>query len=528
MEPDQLSWNDARLFVRSEPSRRARYRRLQSWYRQHRLAARHGFIVGRNGELRPVGNLLHTEEVVQRPALNFLEAGVEVYANVRVPDAHRLGASLDDRRLRHNMLGSMPLCFNIFGALRHDPDLPQFLSELFGLDVAHVWAVECEYAPDPVRHLRDRTAFDAFVAFTTSDGTRSFLAVETKYTEPFSPTEYLATAPYRTATNASGWFNSGACEALSSKKTNQLWRNAMLAASLAGTDSWDQGFVAVLHLEGDDGAVDALEGLGPWLTDASRVRDATFQGMISAAGIFPRLDEWRERFTERYLDLTPIGEQVNSYLPAASLERRYDFDAPASAIVHALSWHLVAELLAGWPGRFAVTQTYPGGGQYDCLTLTDLSVDSSLRQIDLNRNGSAFVWSKGENTWSWVWRGIWAELIADPNLPGAAVRIAQHANLPTTTAAPLRPEAVAARFIANVLSSPDAIAAAIECRQEWTDDPNADLSSLPWLIGVGIASARLDLRSATLIETSGEPRSLTTGGTAVDEEVARLLSAART
>jgi hypothetical protein len=51
--------------------------------------------------------------------------------------------------------------------------------------------VDIEYAPDPKEEfLDDRTAFDAFVEFDRVDGTRGFVGIETKLTEPFSRKTY--------------------------------------------------------------------------------------------------------------------------------------------------------------------------------------------------------------------------------------------------------------------------------------------------------------------------------------------------
>ena len=64
----------------------------------------------------------------------------------------------------------------------------------------------CE-APSPPQ-WDDRTAFDAQVDYRTRSGKRRFLAVETKYTEPFTQTRYDR-ALYRQIHDESGWFQSG-------------------------------------------------------------------------------------------------------------------------------------------------------------------------------------------------------------------------------------------------------------------------------------------------------------------------------
>src|SRR4051794_14116507 len=59
----QLSWSDPRLSVASDSRRTARYRLLQSWYREQVLNARYGdFCGGGGGTRRPLGSLLDIED----------------------------------------------------------------------------------------------------------------------------------------------------------------------------------------------------------------------------------------------------------------------------------------------------------------------------------------------------------------------------------------------------------------------------------------------------------------------------------
>ena len=85
----------------------------------------------------------------------------------------------------------------------------------------------CEVKPTDA--LGDRTAFDAIIWYRAAGGDRRFVAIETKYTEPFSAKAYDS-AKYRSVTEGSGWFQTGAAELLRASATNQLWRGLMLAA----------------------------------------------------------------------------------------------------------------------------------------------------------------------------------------------------------------------------------------------------------------------------------------------------------
>lgn len=126
------------------------------------------------------------------------------------------GGTLDVDRLHHNMLSSMPMCFNLFGMLCTMPDgqLP-LVRACFDATAEAVEMIECEWVPEhPASTLSDRTAFDAAIVTRRSDGSRHLIAIETKYTEPFSQTRYGARShdagKYRGMHEASGWSNTRA------------------------------------------------------------------------------------------------------------------------------------------------------------------------------------------------------------------------------------------------------------------------------------------------------------------------------
>ena len=298
MVTEQLPWNDPRLSVSSDNPRKARYRALQSWYRQNALHAPHG--QDRTG--RPIGSLLAEEAVAENPGLNFLHEDVGRYADARIP----LGGALDERRLRHNMLSSQPLCFNIFGYLRGQGTVGPLLERVFNLDIQKVESVECESAPPKLEHLKDNTAFDAFVVYRSRSGKRGFLGIETKYTESFSQQEYR-TDTYAEVAKSSGRFKEGAEERLWGHATNQLWRMALLASSLLRQGAYDTGQIAVLALEDDPGVRAAVEGLRCELLEPnSFLQSVTIEAFASECRALSNLADLAETFTKRYLDLSPL------------------------------------------------------------------------------------------------------------------------------------------------------------------------------------------------------------------------------
>ena len=260
MEPDSddLRWNDPALAVKSDTRWRASYRRLQSWYRETVL----GVPPGKDHLGITRANMLPAAAVAKQPGLNFLTEEIAVYARTRAEEVKAEHGALDPDRLRRNMLSSMPLCFNLFGALRDYPDAAaEAFAATLDLDIKRVFNIVVEWAPDPELHLHDRTAFDAIVRYSTGDGRRAFLGIETKYTEPFSPRRYCSERYVELTEDPEAGFRKDAWKCLKASATNQLWRNALLAHSLRRTSEYDRGHVVVISCEGDGGADRAIAGL---------------------------------------------------------------------------------------------------------------------------------------------------------------------------------------------------------------------------------------------------------------------------
>ena len=277
---------------------RARYRLLQSWWREHVLGVPPGF----NGR-QYVGSLLPQDG---RADLNYLTDEVRVYAAERIPEIQASGGTLNTDRLRRNLLSSQPLCFNVFGHLHcHPVSAAAVLSETFGVAIDEVVRIEVEEAPLPAEHLGDRTAFDAFVDYRVG-GSRQFLAVEVKYTEPFSQKMYDR-PEYRRLTAETGVFAEGAADRLIEPATNQLWRQILLTLSLAAAGEYDGGRAAVLSLAGDAGVSKAVAGVAAEVTtEAVLPAVGSLERLVTAAEVHPELTSWAADFRTRYLDTTPL------------------------------------------------------------------------------------------------------------------------------------------------------------------------------------------------------------------------------
>lgn len=309
MEPDKavtrLRWDHPDLARSSDSPWQARYRRLQSWYRETVLKVPPGWDRG-----KPLGSRLLDDEVKRHPGLNFLNDDITCYAQIRAQEVLKGGGMLDRHRLFHNMLSSMPLCFNLFGELRRRPKVcARALASVLDLDIVQVSDVSVEWAPpDKRRHLNDGTAFDAFVRFATSTGERAFLGIETKYTDPFSPKKYRKPSYAEITRDPASGFRPGAEEVLEAPATNQLWRNALLVHSLRSTTEFDMGYAVVMACRGDRTAALAMRKLSEQHRDPpSLVRSATFEDLVDELEADRSSAAFARSFRRRYLDLTPVA-----------------------------------------------------------------------------------------------------------------------------------------------------------------------------------------------------------------------------
>ena len=258
--------------------------------------------------------MLAKSEVATRPGLNFVDEAAFDHAERRAVEVQAEGGTLEAGRLRHNMLSSMPMCFNLFGMVRETPDarLP-FVTSLFDPVATEVEMIECEWTPRlPEATISDRTAFDAAIITRRSDGSRHLIGVETKYTESFSPTRYGApdrpqdAGRYRDVHVSSGWFDPSSHDRLTASTTNQLWRNCLLAAAAERAGEFDSANVAVVALGDDPGATKAIAGVTEAMTDPSRCRLVSLEQITGVTKQVPQLVDWSSEFERRYLDLRTV------------------------------------------------------------------------------------------------------------------------------------------------------------------------------------------------------------------------------
>lgn len=306
MAIDSMSWWDPRLAYAGDQNDRIRsYRRLQSRWREVELELPPGSYVDRNGQERPLGSRLPDGS---QPGHQLLSEESVDYTLARLPKIEEEGRKAEPNRLWRNMLSSQPLCFSLFGHLAHHRGAgARVLDAVLPWPIESIEEVLVEHAPAAAAlalggERADNTAFDTML-IVRSDGKQRILGVETKYTEPFTQKRYDKPS-YRAVTGRDGsWFSAGAAEVAKEPRTNQLWRNAMLAQETAKIMGYAAS-VVVLTAAHDHHAEQAVAGLTPWLVKPDDTMTHTLlESVITAAEKEPTLFDWATRFRARYLDL---------------------------------------------------------------------------------------------------------------------------------------------------------------------------------------------------------------------------------
>ncbi len=290
---------------RSDSPFTARMRFHQSWYRSTVLRVPCGTGPNKDSTSR-YGNMLTTGDGER--GLNFVSPEAFAAANRRM--AEHTGA-VEPFRLLHNMLSSMPMCFNLFGPLAEDMGLATAgLQALLGKDeVRRVRELAFEYAPYPKsEYLNDGTAFDALISYERPDGSLGFLGIETKLTEPFSQRHYDSCDYRRWVERQDSPWPRDSWSQLDHIDYNQLWRGHLLATAMTHhpRSPYSAGLFVLVRHPGDAQCAQVVDAYKKLLKpqDHSFV-DLTLDSVVDAwERAFPvRCSDWLDNIKLRYVDL---------------------------------------------------------------------------------------------------------------------------------------------------------------------------------------------------------------------------------
>lgn len=287
-------------------------RLLQSWYRYNILKEECGYGPTKSSSVT-YGNMLKDGILT---GSNFLTPETFEYAKHR-KNTELLGETIEEYRLFNNMLGSQPMCFNLFYPLKRHFErdylsATRVIASCFPiLSISKVLGIEIEYFPYPQdEYLNDRTAFDAIILFNNNDGKRCVLAVETKYVEKLGSNVSSNKQQQIELVRSSKRFNE---RGNSSAQTgySQIGRNYLLALKYAEVNNFSEVYAVVLSPR-ENSSVPEIEQFKENLND--NYKDTIFQCWLEdyvttlKETVPISLHSWVAEFEKRYLDFTPIQE----------------------------------------------------------------------------------------------------------------------------------------------------------------------------------------------------------------------------
>ncbi|MGH9038820.1 MAG: hypothetical protein ACRDZ3_01160 [Acidimicrobiia bacterium] len=141
---------------------------------------------------------------------------------------------------------------------------------------------------DP-EYLGDRSAFDAAFLIDAGDGTRGVVGVDCRYLEQAkaeTPPSGEHMTRYRQVTERSGIFTAAWEQAVVGTDLQPLWRNHLLALSMAQhfRDRWSWVRFVVVHPAGNSSFADAAGRYRAVLTDGTTFEVHTLEALRSVTG----------------------------------------------------------------------------------------------------------------------------------------------------------------------------------------------------------------------------------------------------
>lgn len=237
---------------------------------------------------------------------NFLAPSIVAAVEARLAEKQP-HQTLDEERLRRDLLSSMPMCFNLFGDVHGSPERSVAAARALwpDLDVAKA-SVRFEWSPnrqDPT-FTGDRTAFDAAFELDATDGTRGIVGVETKYHEHAlaekAPDEKTRMPRYEEITERSGCFAPNWADAILDTDLQQIWRDHLLVLSMLQAEpGWVFGRYVLVHPAGNPSFAEAASRYRELLIDDSTFEVRTIEDLLDAHVLHDT--DLEAKFRERYL-----------------------------------------------------------------------------------------------------------------------------------------------------------------------------------------------------------------------------------
>jgi len=292
---DSFEAVDASVFQRTA-------RILQSVWREGQ-----GYPVGVRGDRRYGARL--AMPWARESLANYMSDAAKETVRQEVLDPVRSKDKLYGKpRIFDNLLSSQPLCFNLFTELQADLSLATAFVRAMGMgQVAGVTAIGFEHSPgrgDPA-YTGDRSAFDVFVAYSTTDGKTGFLGIEVKYHENLIGKAAALRERYEEVAAISQAFRPDRLADLRVQPLQQIWRDHLLACSVLQHGDYDEGAFVFLYPRDNPHCDRAVQDYRACLVKDDTFVAWTLEDAWEAARSCLGAD-WGRVFYDRYLDFERV------------------------------------------------------------------------------------------------------------------------------------------------------------------------------------------------------------------------------
>lgn len=274
---------------------------LQSIWREEQ-----GFPIGvqrSRANVRPLGSRLKMPWA-ENTLANYLTDTIKDVVRLEVLDPAKSAGKLYGRpRIFEDLLSSQPMAFNLFGELQNDLGLASVVfRSLTNGRVQTVSSIDFEYSPgrgDP-RYTGDRSAFDVFATYTTSNGMSGFAGIEVKYHENLIGEPATHRNRYDELARLMGCFREDHLDHLKHQPLQQIWRDHLLAGSILAANDYSDGFFVFLYPGQNGHCSEAVRQYSECLSDFKSFAPWTLEMVCDAIKETAQVS-WVETFIARYL-----------------------------------------------------------------------------------------------------------------------------------------------------------------------------------------------------------------------------------
>lgn len=242
---------------------------------------------------------------------NYITDTIRSVVQTEVLDPSKSKGKLYSKpRIFDDLLSSQPLCFNLFGELQQDlPLATRVFRALTTARVGKVIGIEFEYSPgrgDP-KYTGDRSAFDVYFLYETSQGGQGFGAIEVKYHEDLKNKASPHKSRYDEIAEEMSCFNKEALEQLKCPPLQQIWRDHLLAGILRIKNKFDDGFFILLYPQDNRKCAQAVKDYRNCLSDSKSFETWTLEQIIATIKEYTNA-KWIDMFADRYLNFDKLQQ----------------------------------------------------------------------------------------------------------------------------------------------------------------------------------------------------------------------------